>query len=100
MDIIENVSSCDSCKFSDETATTAQVEPTSAGIVFYSTGCPKCKVVELKLKQANVEFEVVSDVDTVVKFGKDHGIGSAPILAVGDRAMDFSQAISYLREIK
>lgn len=100
MDNIDNVSSCSSCKFSDEIATVAAAEPAGSGVMFYSTGCPKCKVVELKLKQANIEYQVVSDVDAVVKFGKEHGIGSAPILAVDDIVMDFSQAISYLREIK
>lgn len=69
-------------------------------IVLYSTNCPKCKVLELKLKQLNKQFTVITDQDTVVKVGESHGIQSAPILQVGDNYMDFTTAVNYLRERK
>jgi arsenate reductase-like glutaredoxin family protein len=69
-------------------------------IKLYSTNCAKCKVIETKLKQANVAFSVITDVDEVTAVGKAHGITSAPILQVEDKYYDFSAAVKYLKEIK
>ena len=68
-------------------------------IKLYSTNCPKCKVVETKLKQMNIEFVLETDVDTVVSVGREKGIMSAPILQVDDAFMDFTTAIKYLKEM-
>lgn len=58
------------------------------GVVLYSTHCPKCTVLEKKLKQKNIEFEEVNDIKTM----KDKGIFSVPVLEVDDNMMDFSTA--------
>lgn len=69
-------------------------------IKLYSTNCAKCKVIETKLKQANINFSVVTDINEVTAVGKSHGITSAPILQVGDNYYDFAAAVKYLKEIK
>lgn len=65
-------------------------------IVLYTVNCPKCKVLALKLRQKNINFETVSDVDEVVEIGREHGIASAPILQIDSDYLDFSQAIKYV----
>lgn len=69
-------------------------------ITLYSTGCPKCKVIETKLKQSNTDFNLITDTDTVLSFGKANGINSAPILVVEDNIMDFSKAVAFIRGLK
>lgn len=65
-------------------------------IVLYTVNCPKCKVLELKLRQKNVDFETVDDADEVVEVGRRQGITSAPILQIDSDYLDFSQAIKYV----
>lgn len=70
-------------------------------MILYSTHCPKCIVVETKLKQAGVEFTVVDDVDKVVEVGNANDITSAPILEADDgKFYDFAEAIKFLKEIQ
>ena len=68
-------------------------------VTLYSTNCPKCKVLETKLRQLGVEFTVVTDTDKVSAIGQENGIMSAPILQVDSECMDFTRAIKYLKEI-
>ena len=68
-------------------------------ITLYSTHCPKCRVLEQKMKQQNIEFTVIDDVDSVVEYGTNHNIKSAPILDVDGKAYEFMQALNYIKEI-
>lgn len=68
-------------------------------IILYSTKCPKCMVVETKLKQLHLNFKVVEDTDTVIAVGKANKINTAPILQVGDKYYDFTGAIKFLKTI-
>lgn len=65
-------------------------------VKLYSTHCPKCNVLEKKLKENNIEFEIIDDVDEVVAFGREHEINSAPILDFDGKIMDFIAANKYL----
>lgn len=69
-----------------------------SNIKLYSISCQKCIVLETKLKQAGIKFDLITDQDKVLEVGKAHGISGAPILEVDDTFYDFSGAISYLRE--
>lgn len=62
-------------------------------IVLYTIDCPKCKILERKLKEADVEYEVVKDVDTMMSLG----ISSAPVLGVGESLLNFNEAIGWVR---
>ena len=68
-------------------------------ITFYSTNCPKCKILKQKLEQKNIEFETVEDVDAVVEYGNSHNIKSAPLLDVDGTAYDFKGALDYIKTI-
>ena len=63
-------------------------------ITFYSTNCPKCKVLSTKLDQTGVKYNINTDINTMLS----KGIKSAPALEMENgRIMDFSQALAWVR---
>lgn len=64
-------------------------------IVLYSTHCPKCLVLEKKLKQKGIYFEEVYDIDVM----QAKGFLSAPMLEVDEVIMDFSTANKWISEM-
>lgn len=65
-------------------------------ITFYSTHCPKCKVLELKMKALDLPFKEVNDVDTMLELG----FKSAPVLVIDGKIYDFAAANKFLNEVK
>lgn len=65
-------------------------------VILYSTHCPKCNVLEKKLKQKQVNYSEVNDVN--VMLGK--GYLSAPVLEVNGKSMDFKAANDWINELK
>ena len=63
-------------------------------IVLYTIDCPKCIVLEKKLKEKNIGFLKVSDEETLV--AKGFGDSSFPILDVGGIVMNYKTAISWI----
>lgn len=61
-------------------------------IIFYSTHCPKCNVLEKKLKMKNVEYEEVNDVEVM----KNKGYSTVPVLEVDGTSMDYKTAFNYV----
>ncbi len=61
-------------------------------IKLYSTHCPKCRVLETKLKSKNIQYVEVTDVDEMVK----KGFQAAPILEVDDKIMKFAEAVQWV----
>ena len=57
-------------------------------VTLYSTGCPKCKVIEKKLQQKNIEYVKITDVNEMQKLG----FVSAPVLKVDDTTYNFGDA--------
>ena len=57
-------------------------------IKLYSTGCPKCKVIEKKLEQKNIQYEKVNDVAEMQRLG----FTSAPVLEVDGKYLNFGDA--------
>ena len=57
--------------------------------ILYSTDCPKCKVLETKLEQKNINFDLVKDVEIMESKGFMH----APNLEVNGTVYDFSKSI-------
>ena len=62
-------------------------------VILYSTHCPRCKVLELKLKQKNIAYEEVNDVEEMTA----KGFKEAPKLEVDGAVMDFKQAVDWLK---
>lgn len=61
-------------------------------IVLFSTGCPKCRVLEQKLNQKNIDFTISDDIDEVI----EKGFMSAPILKIDDEYLDFGNAVKWV----
>ena len=62
----------------------------------YSTDCPKCKVLETKLKQKNIDYEVCTDIEKM----KSLKIMSAPILEMDDgNRLNFTDAVKWVNAI-
>ena len=62
-------------------------------ITLYTTHCPKCKVLEAKLAQKNIDFKAIDDEQIMI----DKGFMSAPMLEVDGEILDFSGAINWLK---
>lgn len=62
--------------------------------ILYTTHCPKCNVLETKLKSKNIEFEICEDVDLMLS----KGIQQAPYLEVDNELMNFSKAVKWVNE--
>lgn len=61
-------------------------------VVLYSTHCPRCCVLEKKLKQKNISYEEVDDVEIM----KEKGYLSVPVLEVNGKSMDFKAANNWI----
>ena len=61
-------------------------------IILYSTGCPKCNVLEAKLNSKSIKYEVCRDIEVM----QSKGMMSAPNLEVDGKLMDFSAAIKWV----
>lgn len=60
----------------------------------YSIGCPRCNVLEKKLKQKNINFELISDRDVMEKLD----ITDVPVLEVDGVFLDFKKAVDWIGE--
>lgn len=63
-------------------------------VILYSTHCPRCKVLTVKLQQKEIVFEEVNDVEVMTA----KGFKEAPKLEVDGVVMDFKQAVDWLKE--
>jgi len=61
-------------------------------MILYSTGCPLCKTLEMKMNQAGVSYILVTDVDQMEKLG----FQSVPVLYAKGVYMDFSKAMKFI----
>lgn len=64
-------------------------------IILYTTHCPKCKVVETKLKQKNIKYEECAD----IKIMQDKGLTFAPVLEVDGNLYDFAEAVKFINTL-
>lgn len=63
-------------------------------VTLYSTHCPRCKVLGLKLKQKNISYEEVTDLKTMAA----KGFKSVPKLEVDGTVYDFKEAVQWIGE--
>lgn len=65
-------------------------------IILFSTKCPKCNVLEKKLKQKNISYEEVNDIEIM----KEKGYLSVPVLEIDGVSMDFKTAFNYVESLR
>ena len=63
-------------------------------IVLYEHGCPRCKVLKMKLDQKGIQYENVSDIEVM----KAKGFAEAPKLEVDGVVMGFKEAVEWVKE--
>ena len=63
-------------------------------VIMYSTGCPKCKVLQSKLESKKISYVVVSDVSSIIA----KGITTVPVLEIDGRLLDFKKAVDWVNE--
>ena len=62
-------------------------------IVLYSTHCPRCSVLEKKLKKKNLQYTEINDVDKMLEMG----LKSTPALQIdGGALMNFQEANEWI----
>lgn len=64
-------------------------------VTLYSTNCPKCRVLEAKLNEKNIEF-VTEGEDVMI----EKGFLSAPMLEVDGEVMNFGDAMRWVMRIE
>lgn len=63
-------------------------------ITLYEHGCPKCKILKLKLDKSGIEYETVND----IKVMEAMGFKEAPKLEVDGVVMGFKEAVDWIKE--
>lgn len=61
-------------------------------IILFSTGCPRCKVLESKLDEKGITYSVVDNVDKMLSMG----MTTMPVLEVDGVRMNFKEAINWV----
>mgnify|MGYP000504365611 CR=1 FL=1 len=63
-------------------------------IVLYTTHCPKCMVLEKKLKAKNIEYTENTDTNLMIS----KGFQTTPMLEVDGNVMDFKAANAWINK--
>ena len=63
-------------------------------IRFYTIDCPRCKVLERKLDEKNIDYEKITSFNKY-EFAKN-GYHMMPILEVDGKFYEYSEAIKYI----
>lgn len=63
-------------------------------VVLYSSGCPKCQVLESKLMAKGIPFKITNNFQEII----DRGFQFAPVLKVGEVFMNFTEANKWVNE--
>lgn len=66
-----------------------------SNITLYSTNCPKCNVLKMKLDSKKIQYSLVTDVNQM----KAMGFLTAPILEVDGKTFDFGEAVKYINNL-
>ena len=67
-------------------------------IVLYSNDCPKCKILEKKLNEKGIKYEICRDVGLMPN--KIIEANTVPWLKVNDELLNFGQAVKYINQIR
>lgn len=65
-------------------------------VTMYTTHCPKCKLLTIKLEGLGIKINEITDVEIM----KEKGFTTVPMLEVNGEIMDFSVANKWANKIK
>lgn len=63
-------------------------------IILYSTHCPKCQILEKKLQNAGILYDICDDIDII----RSRGWTEVPILEVYGEVMNFRNAVEWINQ--
>ena len=63
-------------------------------VILYQHGCPRCKVLKMKLDEKGIQYEEVTDIEVM----KEKGFQEAPKLEVDGVVMNFKEASEWIKE--
>lgn len=63
-------------------------------IILYTIDCPKCKVLERKLEEKNIQYKVCKDTNIMAEKGYMY----LPILEIDDKVLNFKEAVDWIKE--
>ena len=61
-------------------------------VVFYTTGCPRCKILKKKLDAAKIDYEMCGDVRRMLEIG----MKDVPVLEVDGVRYEFAEAVNWV----
>lgn len=64
-------------------------------VILYTTHCPMCLMLERKLKEKNINYIEVSNINEI----KEAGIKNVPVLKVDNEMMDSYNAMQWIKNI-
>lgn len=64
--------------------------------IYTQPTCSKCQVIKEKLTSADIEYREVDDIETMTKLGIEY----TPVLEVGGKLLNFSEANKWIQEVK
>ena len=64
-------------------------------IILYSTNCPRCEVLEEKLKSKGIEYVEENSVEVM----QEKGIMSVPVLEYNGELFDFGKAVKLINSL-
>lgn len=65
-------------------------------IILYTTGCPRCRVLEAKLLQKHLTYTICEDESKM----EEKGITSVPCLEIEGQIYEFGQAVKILNKME
>ena len=65
-------------------------------IVLYSTGCPKCKILETKLQSNGIYYTKNTSVEDM----EELGFTTVPMLKVEESYLTFGEAVKWINDRK
>ena len=63
-------------------------------IILYEHGCPKCKILKMKLDKKGIQYKNITDIELM----KAKGFTEAPKLEVDGVVMNFKDAVEWIKE--
>ena len=65
-------------------------------VKLYTTHCPKCKILEERLNEKKVKYEVIDNIDELQKMN----FKSVPNLEIDGKIYNYLDSIKYLNKMK
>ena len=64
-------------------------------MILYSNGCPRCKILEQKLKDNKITFKKIDDINEMTSLGLD----SVPWIKINGKMMNFADSLNWLNNL-